>query len=115
MSVWHLRRLSAMDEHSEPETERAHDVLAAEMYPVPAPDPILHRGPLALPDDLTGSAEARDVLAAEEFPMPAPPERPQHGYERARSSPWPQSVAVWALLILFAALSRRRRRTQRGS
>ena len=43
-----------------PQQDPAHDVLAAEMYAVPAPDPALL------------DAEAHDVLAAEEFAMPAP-------------------------------------------
>lgn len=54
--------------HAEP----AHDVLAAEEYAVPAPDPVLHyRGPVQLPGDPTGITEPHDVLAAEEFAMPA--------------------------------------------
>ena len=52
--------------------EQPHDVLAAEEFVMPAPDPTLKRP--RLPDDPTGSAEPHDVLAAEEFPMPAPPE-----------------------------------------
>jgi MYXO-CTERM domain-containing protein len=105
-----------MEHDSEPETERPHDVLAAEMYAVPAPDPILQHGPLVLPGDLTGSAEPRDVLAAEEFPMPAPPERPPHAHIRAQEPepearvPRKHSVAFWALLILLAVLAVRRRR-----
>jgi hypothetical protein len=54
-------------------TEQPHDVLAAEEFVMPAPDPTLKRP--RLPDDPTGIAEPHDVLAAEEFPMPAPPER----------------------------------------
>src|ERR1700727_1827130 len=50
-----------------------HDVLAAEEFGVPAPDPVLHHhGPVTLPGDPTGIAEPHDVLAAEEFAMPAP-------------------------------------------
>ena len=57
--------------------ERPHDVLAAEEFAVPAPDPDLHHhDPVVLPDDPTGLAEPHDVLAAEEFPIPAPPRRP---------------------------------------
>jgi hypothetical protein len=52
--------------------EAAHDVLAAEEFGMPAPDPALHHGPVALPGDPTGIAEPHDVLAAEEFAMPAP-------------------------------------------
>jgi hypothetical protein len=52
-----------------------HDILAAEEFVLPAPDPTLRRP--RLPEDPTGVAEPHDVLAAEEFPFPAPPERPQ--------------------------------------
>jgi hypothetical protein len=56
----------------DPALEPAHDVLAAEEFGMPAPDPALHHGPVALPEDPTGIAEPHDVLAAEEFAMPAP-------------------------------------------
>jgi hypothetical protein len=53
--------------------EEPHDVLAAEEFAVPAIDPVLHHhGPVSLPDDPTGIAEPHDVLAAEEFALPAP-------------------------------------------
>jgi hypothetical protein len=55
---------------SETSDEAAHDVLAAEAFAMPAPDPSLHHGPVVLPEDPTGIAEPHDVLAAEEFPMP---------------------------------------------
>ena len=55
-----------------PSEEPVHDVLAAEAFAVPAPDPNLHHGPVVLPEDPTGIAEPHDVLAAEEFAMPAP-------------------------------------------
>jgi hypothetical protein len=59
-------------EQETPLDERPHDVLAAEAFAMPAPDPELHHhGPIALPDDPTGIEEPHDVLAAEEFPMPA--------------------------------------------
>jgi hypothetical protein len=51
--------------------------LAAEAFAMPAPDPVLHHGPVLLPDDPTGIPEPHDVLAAEEFPMPA--RRPGEG------------------------------------
>jgi hypothetical protein len=54
-------------------SEPSHDVLAAEEFVMPAPDPALK--PPRLPEDPTGIAEPHDVLAAEEFPMPAPTER----------------------------------------
>ncbi len=49
------------------------DVLAAEEFAVPAPDPALAPEDLELPADLVGE-EPHDVLAAEEFAMPAPDE-----------------------------------------
>ena len=42
------------------EQDNPRDILAAEEFALPAPDPRLHR------------SEARDVLAAEEFAVPAP-------------------------------------------
>jgi hypothetical protein len=60
-----------MPEARIPAEEPAHDVLAAEEFAMPAPDPSLHHGPVRLPDDPTGIAEPHDVLAAEEFAMPA--------------------------------------------
>ncbi len=54
--------------------EPAHDILAAEAFAVPAPDPALRRR-VVLPDDPTGVAEPHDILAAEEFAMPAPERR----------------------------------------
>lgn len=50
--------------------EPPHDILAAEEFVMPGPDPDL-RSPLRLPDDPTGMLEPHDILAAEEFPMPA--------------------------------------------
>lgn len=58
----------------EPMSEPPHDVLAAEQFVMPAPDPALKRP--RLPEDPAGTAEPHDVLAAEEFPMPAPPSAP---------------------------------------
>lgn len=52
--------------------EPPHDVLAAEEFEVPAPDPALHHGPVTLPSDPTGIDAPHDVLAAEEFALPAP-------------------------------------------
>lgn len=51
--------------------EEAHDVLAAEEFVVPAPDPAIGHGPVTLPADPSGIAEPHDVLAAEEFALPA--------------------------------------------
>jgi hypothetical protein len=60
-----------MSKTENPTGEPAHDVLAAEAFAVPAPDPSLRHGPVVLPGDPSGIAEPHDVLAAEEFPMPA--------------------------------------------
>ena len=49
------------------------DVLAAEEFGVPAPDPALRPEKLVLPPDLVAE-EPHDVLAAEEFAMPSPEE-----------------------------------------
>ena len=56
------------------EQEEPHDVLAAEEFGVPAPDPLLQDEPPAPvpedPDDPDGQAPPHDVLAGEEFPIP---------------------------------------------
>ncbi|MHB8656352.1 MAG: hypothetical protein ACYC91_00120 [Solirubrobacteraceae bacterium] len=64
--------------------EPVHDVLAAEEFAMPAPDPILHHhAPVVLPQDPGGTVEPHDVLAAEAFPMPAPrPAGAAHGNRR---------------------------------
>lgn len=54
-----------------PGEEPAHDVLAADEFALPAPDPRLRHGPVVLPEDPSGIIEPHDVLAAEEFAMPA--------------------------------------------
>jgi hypothetical protein len=63
----------ALIDGSDMADEPAHDVLAAEAFAVPAPDPALRHGPVELPDDPSGIAEPHDILAAEEFAMPASP------------------------------------------
>lgn len=54
-----------------PQAEPPHDILAAEAFALPAPDPRLHHRDLRLPEDPTGIAEPHDVLAAEMFALPA--------------------------------------------
>jgi hypothetical protein len=92
--------------------EPAHDVLAAEAFAMPAPDPELHHhGPVVLPEDPTGIAEPHDVLAAEEFPMPAARHtRSPTLAERAEGwrSPAAAIGAAVAVLLLLRALFRRR-------
>jgi hypothetical protein len=88
--------------------EPARDVLAAEEFGMPARDPALHHGPVTLPGDPTGIAEPHDVLAAEEFALPAP-----QGHEAPGASA-PQGrartlVAAAALAYLVTRLLHRRR------
>jgi hypothetical protein len=64
-------------DHARTSEEPPTDVLAAEEFVVPAPDPALTPERLELPSDLVGG-EARDVLVAEEFAMPAPDEARVH-------------------------------------
>jgi hypothetical protein len=60
-----------------PVEDSPHDILAAEEFAVPVPDPQLHHHePVMLPPDPTGIPDPHDVLAAEEFPIPAVPPRP---------------------------------------
>ena len=85
------------------------DVLAAEEFGVPSPDPALQPEVLKLPADLVGD-EPRDVLAAEEFAMPAPEEaRVKRSLsEKART---PKFVAiVTAPVVLSVWVVRRLRR-----
>jgi hypothetical protein len=63
------------DASRNPTTEEpAHDILAAEAFAMPAPDPAF-RHDLVVPEDPRGTAEPHDILAAEEFAMPAPGRR----------------------------------------
>ncbi len=86
------------------------DVLAAEEFVVPAPDPALTPESLDLPADLVG-AEPRDVLVAEEFAMPAPDEarvrRPATSSGRQRL-PLGAAASVLAAAITVWAWRRRR-------
>jgi hypothetical protein len=90
--------------------QAAHDVLAAEAFAMPAPDPSLHQRPVVLPDDPTGIAEPHDVLAAEEFPMPAPRDPRSGGLVRPEKASHRLGIAAAAgLLLLFARRLLRRR------
>ena len=87
------------------------DVLAAEEFGVPAPDPALTPEELDLPRDLVGD-QPRDVLAAEEFAMPAPDEarvRPGAG----RRPPFARLVAINLPPLVGAAWLYRRLRRRR--
>jgi hypothetical protein len=99
---------------SPPPEDEAHDVLAAEAFAVPAPDPALRHEPIALPDDPSGIAEPHDVLAAEEFAMPAPrgPVAPASPASRiaAKARGPAKIVAMIAVALgVLRALRRRRR------
>jgi hypothetical protein len=84
----------------------AHDVLAAEAFAVPAPDPELRQRAVVLPEDPSGIAEPHDILAAEEFAMPAAGPAATRG---SASRP-KRGLAAAALLGGLVALLRRRRR-----
>jgi MYXO-CTERM domain-containing protein len=93
----------------------AHDVLAAEEFGVPAPDPDLHHhGPVSLPEDPTGIAEPHDVLAAEEFALPAPRYGGGEPFGVTRPTPRPSRRTTFALAGLAFAFLRRRRRKRRS-
>jgi hypothetical protein len=91
-----------MGAYRSPDEEPVHDVLAADEFALPAPDPRLRHWPVVLPDDPTGIAEPHDVLAAEEFALPAPTPRAAHTTRRPRWS----RIGAGALALL--ALARRR-------
>ncbi len=101
--------IGAMPEEQTRPDDQAHDVLAAEEFGVPAPDPALHHGPVSLPQDPTGIAEPHDVLAAEEFAMPAP--RPGAAGDEAgqRERRRRGGFAVAGTLALIVALASRKR------
>jgi hypothetical protein len=80
--------------------DAAHDVLAAEEFGMPAPDPALHHEP------------AHDVLAAEEFAMPAPrsPGSPAGAAGIAARAATPARIgALAAVALLIRRVLRRRR------
>lgn len=87
-----------------PREDSAHDVLAAEEFALPAPDPSLHHGPVTLPDDPSGIVEPHDVLAAEEFALPAPGHRIDALAAGRRRPPSPVSRALGAGFTLLIAL-----------
>jgi hypothetical protein len=95
-----------MAEGRRPEREAAHDVLAAEAFAVPAPDPELRHRRVVLPEDPSGIAEPHDVLAAEEFAMPAVTDRASPG-RRSDTRRWSRLGAVAALLALMRLRRRR--------
>ncbi len=102
--------MGAMSETQSPANEPAHDVLAAEAFALPAPDPVLHHGPVTLPDDPTGIEEPHDVLAAEDFALPAPPAGPAGAPAFARHASRKRfaiAIAAGAMIALVLRLLRR--------
>jgi hypothetical protein len=94
-----------------PKEEPAHDVLAAEAFAVPAPDPRLRPRPIVVPDDPSGISEPHDILAAEEFAMPAAPSEAAHATSRpVTGAPRWSAVGAAAALLALVGLRRRRRR-----
>lgn len=89
----------------------AHDVLAAEAFPVSVADPTIHPRSVLLPDDPTGIEEPHDVLAAEEFAMPAL--RTHTVVARPGGGLVSRSRLIAAGLVLTALFLRRRRRASR--
>jgi hypothetical protein len=96
---------------SPPPEEKAHDILAAEAFAMPAADPTLRHQPIALPDDPTGIAEPHDVLAAEEFALPAPPPPDVLPAPRRQVSGPARAGALAAVALLVLRAVRRRRRS----
>ena len=92
-----------------PAEEPAHDVLAAEAFAVPAPDPGLAHGPVVLPEDPSGIAEPHDILAAEEFAIPAPVSHPGSGAASRARTRRRIGLGVGAALAGLLTLRRRRR------
>jgi hypothetical protein len=90
--------------------EPAHDVLAAEEFGMPTRDPGLHHGPVTLPDDPTGIAGPHDILAAEEFALPAGRGGAGDSGPPRHFSP-PRPLLAAAALGLIATRLLRRRRT----
>jgi|GEM_PF-2174086 len=94
-----------MAPHRTPHEEPVHDVLAAEEFALPAPDPELATRPVVLPDDPTGISEPHDVLAAEEFALPAASPPPV----RATTESRPRWASALALALGLLWLGRRLR------
>jgi hypothetical protein len=94
------------------EDRRAHDVLAAEEFALPARDPSIGHPPVVLPEDPSGIAGPHDVLAAEEFALPASPPHAVRAVV-ASAGAWRQSgrlVAAGVGLVVVGGILRRRRR-----
>jgi hypothetical protein len=104
--VWDHEGVSESPERSPKES--AHDILAAEAFAVPAPDPRL-RHELELPGDPTGIVEPHDILAAEEFAMPAPEAEERAQLTGSRQRQLSRLLGLPAGVFLLARWLRRRR------
>lgn len=102
--------MSGVPESPQPAApDPAHDILAAEAFAVPAPDPAL-RHELELPGDPTGIVEPHDILAAEEFAMPAPEAEAPAQLSSARQRQLSRWLGLPAGAFLLARWLRRRDR-----
>ncbi len=86
------------------------DVLAAEEFGVPAPDPAFRPEVLNLPPDPVAN-EPHDVLAAEEFPMPSPDEAHPILGKRRRQNQIALGVGLNLLPMLALWIRRRANRS----
>jgi hypothetical protein len=87
----------------------AHDVLAAEEFAVGGADPALARGrftPPVDPNDPQGVEEPHDVLAAEEFALPAAPPGSRVPVSSA-PAPLRRFAIAAGVVLLLVALRRR--------
>jgi hypothetical protein len=92
------------------EDERPHDVLAADEFAMPAPDPDLHHhDPVRLPEDPSWIEEPHDVLAAEAFAMPAPRQSGPAALVERRGGAGRAAAEALAVLLALALLRRWRR------
>lgn len=106
MNLMASKMMRPMEELDAPEPP--HDVLAAEAFAVPSPDPELKHRRVVVPEDPAGVPEPHDVLAADEFPMPAA--RP-HGAGGRSSGDAARIGALAAGVGLLGWLILRRRRS----
>ena len=88
----------------------AHDVLAAEEFAVPGADPKLTHHPFVPPvdpNDPSGAEQPHDVLAAEEFALPAAPPDSRVPLSAA-ASPLRPLIALGLAVLVYMRLRRRR-------
>ncbi len=102
--------IDGMSETKTPAEEPAHDVLAAEAFGLPGPDPSLDPRPVVLPSDPTGIEEPHDVLSAEDYAIPAPPPGYRPRISLQRGSRARRILKLAGAGAAMAALFRRRGR-----